>query len=222
MCSFGCCDNRKHNRKILLHFAEIFARAGAQLSKLRACTLEGTSRELQGFFRLPAMHSEADPTPACTNDPLVGLTVGDLFTIESLIGAGATSRVYRASHLGLRRFVAIKVLNYESLQAPAARGRFHREARVAARITHPAVVPVLMTGQFPMDNVTGGEAFIVYEYVDGLTLRQVLDTTGPLSIATILGILVAASEAVGAAHVVGIVHRDFEAREPDDSSTERE
>ena len=153
------------------------------------------------------MHSDAN---SCSiSDPLLGLTVSNLFEIESLIGVGTTSRVYRASHLGLRRFVAIKVLGREYFQAEDVQARFHREARIAARIAHPAVVSVLMTGHLARDSRTHGEAYIVYEYVDGTTLRSVLQKGEPLPNATIVGIMVAAAEAVGAAHDLGIVHRDL-------------
>ncbi len=155
------------------------------------------------------MHSDANSLSTSSSDPLVGLTVGDLFKIESLIGVGATSRVYLASHLSLRRMVAIKILGQEHFHASDVKARFHREARIATRIAHPAVVPVLMTGQLPLDDVTHGEAYIVYEYVDGTTLRSVLQTGEPLSNAVIVGISVAASEAVGAAHELGVVHRDL-------------
>lgn len=154
------------------------------------------------------MPSDANSLSNLSSDPLIGLTVGDLFKIESLIGVGATSHVYKASHLGLRRSVAIKVLGREYFQADDVQARFHREARIAARIAHPAVVSVLMTGQLPLSDITHGEAYIVYEYVDGTTL-SVLQAGEPLSNAVIIGILVAASEAVGAAHELGVVHRDL-------------
>jgi len=146
-----------------------------------------------------------------TNTPseaLVGQKVAGLFEVESLLGEGASSRVYRASHLTLRQPVAIKVLNHEYLKAADVRARFHREARIATRIAHPAVVKVLMTGELPNDDLTRGEAFIVYEFVDGLTLRKLLDR-GPLSLETILGIVISTSNAVAAAHDLDIVHRDL-------------
>ena len=140
---------------------------------------------------------------------MIGLEVAHVFKIQMPIGAGACSRVFRADHLELHQPVAIKVLNRELLDTEDIRNRFHREARIATRIAHPAVVSVLMTGELPNSGTTRGEAFIVYEYVDGVTLRQFLEERGTLSVDTTVGILVAMGEAVGAAHRLGIVHRDL-------------
>jgi serine/threonine-protein kinase len=155
------------------------------------------------------MNDDAMAPSDTSSDPLLGLKVADVFEIEALIGVGASSRVYRAFHGSLQQKVAIKVLNREYLQAEDVRARFHREARVASRITHPAVVPVIMSGELPAVGVSKGEAFIVYEFVDGLTLRAVLNTKETLSVEKILGIIIATGEAIGAAHEIGIVHRDL-------------
>ncbi len=155
------------------------------------------------------MTDNAITKPGAPSDALVGQHVAGLFVIESLLGQGTSSRVYRASHLTFRHTVAIKVLNREYLDADNVRARFHREARIASRIAHPAVVKVLMTGELPNDDTSQGEAFIVYEHVAGLTLRKFLDERGPLSIEAILGLVVATGNAVAAAHDLNIVHRDL-------------
>ncbi len=155
------------------------------------------------------MLSESDPAQSSSADSLVGLVVAQVFRIQAQLGAGACSRVYRAEHVDLRQPVAIKVLNREYVETEDIRSRFHREARIATRIAHPAVVSVLMTGELPNCGASRGEAFIVYELVDGATLRQLLQKHGCLGIATSVGILMAMSDAVGAAHRLGIVHRDL-------------
>lgn len=155
------------------------------------------------------MPSHSYSAHSSASDPLIGLEVARVFKIREQIGAGACSRVFRAEHLDLPQTVAIKVLNREYVETEDIRIRFHREARIATRIAHPAVVSVLMTGELPNSGATRGEAFIVYEFVDGITLRQLLDARVRLSVETTIGIVIAMGEAVGVAHRLGIVHRDL-------------
>lgn len=155
------------------------------------------------------MLSQSGSAPSSSADSLIGLVVANVFKIHAQVGAGACSRVYRAEHVELHQPVAIKVLNREYVETEEIRTRFHREARIATRIAHPAVVSVLMTGELPNSGATRGEAFIIYEFVDGATLRQLLQKQGRLGIEASLGILIAMSEAVGAAHRLGIIHRDL-------------
>lgn len=138
----------------------------------------------------------------------IGLKVANLFTIDALVGSGASAHVFRATQAGIERSVAIKVMHRDFLSSREMRARFHREARIAARIVHPAVVPVLMTGELPDSPPTHAETFIVYEFVEGRTLRTAIEQN-TLMLPEIIGILIAAAEAVGAAHQVGIVHRDL-------------
>jgi serine/threonine-protein kinase len=138
----------------------------------------------------------------------VGLRIADVFTIDALVATGASAHVFRATQTELQRAVAIKVMHRHLVASREMRARFHREARVASRIVHPAVVPVLMTGELPETPPTQGEAFIVYEFITGRTLRSVIEAER-LTLPQIMGILIAAAEAVGSAHEVGIVHRDL-------------
>lgn len=142
-------------------------------------------------------------------DPYLGLFIAGLFTLEQLLGAGAAARVYRASQLGLARHVAVKILNSTLSSSAEIQARFHREARLLSRVTHPAIVPALMTGELLDEAPTRGESFIVYEYVDGATLRHCLTTASILPLSVAIALAVATAEAVGAAHEHGIVHRDL-------------
>ena len=138
----------------------------------------------------------------------IGLRVGNVFTIDALVGTGSSGHVFRANQAGLVRPAAIKVMHRSFLASEEMRARFHREARITSRVIHPAVVPVLMTGELPNAPPTEGEAFIVYEFVSGSTLREVIRKRS-LRLPQIIGILIAAAEGVGAAHRVGVVHRDL-------------
>jgi len=154
------------------------------------------------------MSSDSVPPNSDDAKQYVGLKVANLFTIDALVGSGASAHVFRATQAGIERSVAIKIMHRDFLSSREMRARFHREARIAARIIHPAVVPVLMTGELPDSPPTHAETFIVYEFVEGKTLRTAIEQ-GTLLLPEIIGILIAASEAVGAAHQVGIVHRDL-------------
>src|SRR5258708_18104428 len=111
--------------------------------------------------------------------------------------------VYRAEHLHLRKPVAIKVLLPEFTEVPEVVARFEREAVAAGRIRSPHVAAATDFGR-----LSDGAFFLVMEYVDGRTLRTVLDE-GALEPARALRILRGVVSAMGAAHSVGIVHRDL-------------
>ncbi|MFQ5844766.1 MAG: serine/threonine-protein kinase, partial [Planctomycetota bacterium] len=132
-------------------------------------------------------------------DPFVGRTI-DGFRIDSLIGRGGMGTVYRATQLSLNRPVALKILP-ESLLDAHFRERFHREAEVLSRLTHPNIVTVFDRGE------VDGRPYLVMEYVEGTNLRTVL-REGPLPQAEALQILSSVLAALDYAHRNGIVHRD--------------
>src|SRR5262245_59877078 len=144
-------------------------------------------------------------------DPYQGLVVAGQFRIEQLIGIGAMGRVYRAHQSGIERDVAIKILHRELLRNPTVIGRFHREAKVASRLVHPDVVGMLMTGE--LDRVgpdVGGEAYLVMEHLDGISLRSALAASGgALPLPRALHVMLQVCDAVGEAHSQSIVHRDL-------------
>ena len=110
-----------------------------------------------------------------SDDPYVGLELVGEYRIEQLIGIGAMGRVYRAHQRGIERDVAIKIIHRDLLRNPTLMARFVREARVASRLAHPNVVQVLSTGEIPKAKAdVGGEAYLVMEYLDGISLRSAL------------------------------------------------
>ena len=110
--------------------------------------------------------------------------------------------VYRAHHIALGRTVALKVIAPELLDDPRAKERFLREARSAASIEHPNVIPVLNAGEG--DGIT----FLVMRYVDGDDVRTLVRRTGPLSPERAAQITKQAGDALDAIHAAGLVHRD--------------
>jgi eukaryotic-like serine/threonine-protein kinase len=145
------------------------------------------------------------------DDPYVDLSIAGQFRVEQLIGIGAMGRVYRAHQSGIDRDVAIKILHRELLRNPTVIARFHREAKVASRLVHPNVVQMLMTGE--LDRVgpdVGGEAYLVMEFLDGISLRSALAAAGgAMPLPRALHVVLQVCDAVGEAHSQGIVHRDL-------------
>ena len=144
------------------------------------------------------------------DDPYVGLKLADQFELERLIGIGAMGRVYRAYQRGIDRHVAVKILHRELMRNEGIMTRFVREAKVASRLTHPNVVQVMMTGHVQKRGDVGGEAYLVMEYLDGISLRSALAAAGgALPMPRALHIVLQVADAVGEAHLSGIVHRDI-------------
>lgn len=146
------------------------------------------------------------------DDPYVGLELAGQFRLEQLIGIGAMGRVYRAHQAGIGRDVAVKILHRELLTNETLIRRFHQEAKVASRLLHPNVVQVLMTGQLPRvpDSLIGGEAYLVMEHLDGISLRSCLAAAGgALPLPRALHVVLQVCDAVGEAHAQNIVHRDL-------------
>jgi eukaryotic-like serine/threonine-protein kinase len=156
----------------------------------------------------------ADGTPLTSRpvgaelERFVGKTLRGEFAIEALVGVGAMASVFRARQLGVERDVAVKVMHPELTRNPVLVARFRREARAAARIRHPNVVEVIGSGE--VDDGTSSLPYLVFEYLDGLTLRSALSAAGgTLPLARALHVVLQTSDAVGEAHDQGIVHRDL-------------
>jgi eukaryotic-like serine/threonine-protein kinase len=124
------------------------------------------------------------------------------YVLEELVGAGGMSSVYRAHDQLLERDVALKILHSSYREDEEAVERFRREAQAVARLSHPNVVTVIDRGE------EDGHQFIVFEYVDGATLKDHLAKRGPLPPEEALAIAIEVGEALAYAHGHGIVHRD--------------
>jgi eukaryotic-like serine/threonine-protein kinase len=133
---------------------------------------------------------------------LLGTTLNGRYRLEARIGAGGMSTVYRALDETLQRQVAIKLMNREVASDSDQLERFRREARAVAQLSHPHIVGVIDAGE------DEGRPYIVFEYVEGETLKERIRRQGRLPIAEAVAYAIEIARALGAAHSRHIVHRD--------------
>ena len=135
---------------------------------------------------------------------LVGIVLDGRYRLDALLGEGGMGAVYRAHHLAMDRRVAVKLLKPHLTQDHTALERFAREARSTQKVDSPHAVKVLDYGVTPHDDY-----YMVLEYLDGRTVQRELDVDGPFAPGRVLHIAKHALYALGAAHRIGLVHRDI-------------
>ncbi|MFG6401054.1 Stk1 family PASTA domain-containing Ser/Thr kinase [Microbacterium sp. P04] len=135
-------------------------------------------------------------------DPLIGRLVDDRYRVRARIARGGMATVYVATDLRLERRVALKVMHGHLSDDTVFQSRFIQEARSAARLADPHVVNVFDQGQ------DGDMAYLVMEYLPGITLRELMREQKRLNVAQTITIMDAVLSGLAAAHRAGIVHRD--------------
>src|SRR6201996_354103 len=133
--------------------------------------------------------------------------VGGRYELGELIGYGGMAEVHRGHDSRLGREVAIKVLRADLARDPAFLARFRREAQSAAGLNHPSIVSVYDTGEDAGAEGTP-QPFIVMEYVEGRTLRDILKAEGKLPPRRAMEIAADVSAALDFSHRNGLIHRD--------------
>jgi serine/threonine-protein kinase len=133
--------------------------------------------------------------------------LGGRYEVGEVIGHGGMAEVHRGRDVRLGRDVAIKLLRADLARDPAFQGRFRREAQSAASLNSPSIVAVYDTGEGTVDGMA--TPYIVMEYVEGRTLRDVIAVEGRLLPDRALEITAAICTALEQAHAAGIVHRDI-------------
>jgi len=154
----------------------------------------------------------ADPTTATvafiaqSEDPLLAqirVVLGGEYEIERECGRGGMGAVFKALDVSLRRPVALKVMLPGASTGGAIADRLRREARRAAALDHPNIVPIYQVGE------AGGIHYIVMKFIEGRPLDAIIEDQGALPIAVVVAVLRAIASALAYAHERGTVHRDI-------------
>lgn len=164
-------------------------------------SLLSEAEQEDSFLNKPAMTLGLSLLAGDEAESLSGQQFGAYKILERL-GRGGMGDVYLAEDPRLERLIALKLLPPYLTEAPDSIQRFRQEARAASAISHPNVAHIYETG------VEHGRHYLAMEYIEGLTLRQLLKRERPALIAAI-EIALQVANALGAAHEVGVVHRDI-------------
>jgi serine/threonine protein kinase/uncharacterized membrane protein len=138
---------------------------------------------------------------------ITGCVVDGKYRVDTLLGRGGMGAVYRATHLGTGRPVALKVIAPELMGREDSVERFRREARAMGLLRHPNVVDVTDFGVWRGE--LGPLAYLVMEFLDGMSLRQLLDREGALPLQAVVEILEQVCVGMEKAHQSGVLHRDL-------------
>jgi serine/threonine-protein kinase len=133
---------------------------------------------------------------------VIGTLISDRYRIDQKIGSGGMSTVYQALDPTLERWVAIKLMHRDISSDPDQLERFRREARAVAQLNHPHVVTVIDAGE------DDGAPFIVFEYVEGETLKDRIRRQGRLPVSEAVAYAIEIGRALECAHMNRLVHRD--------------
>jgi len=136
---------------------------------------------------------------------LIGITLDGRYRLDALLGEGGMGAVYRAYHLAMDRKVAVKLLKPHLTNDETALRRFAREANATLKVESPHAVRVLDYGVTPLKDY-----YMVLEYLDGRTAARELDIDGIFAPSRVIHIACQVLEALGAAHRLGLIHRDIE------------
>lgn len=158
----------------------------------------------------PSAQRPAAATPLATpapqgGDPLIGVVLHGQYRLIKKLGEGGYGAVYEAKDVNLERRVAIKVMLQSRAASREYVAKFLREARTAAQLTHPNVVSVHGVGYDRDHNLH----FLAMEYVQGVTIHDVLQQSGPMSAEKAIDFIVQSCRGLHAAHQRNIIHRDI-------------
>ncbi|MEO8553210.1 MAG: serine/threonine-protein kinase [Kofleriaceae bacterium] len=135
---------------------------------------------------------------------LLGTVVDGRYRLDSTLGRGGMGLVFRATHIGLRRQVAVKILHPSLAASPDVRSRFEREALAVGKIDHPNCVATYDVGR-----LVDGSLYLAMELLEGRSLADVLEQEGQLAPGRALHILAHILKGLASIHNAGLIHRDI-------------
>ena len=145
-----------------------------------------------------------DSGNASAQDPLLNQVIADRYHVRMQLGVGAMGSVYLAEHTMMGNAVALKVLHPDQSKSNESVARFQREAKTASTINHPNICAATDFGR-----LNNGAFFLVMEYLEGSTLRQLIRQHAPLEPVRAIHIIKQLASALGSAHQKGVIHRDI-------------
>jgi eukaryotic-like serine/threonine-protein kinase len=143
------------------------------------------------------------PDRGATSSKMIGTVLSGRYRLEAKLGSGGMSTVYLAKDTTLDRPVAVKVMHREMSEQADQLERFRQEARAVAKLSHPNVVAVIDAGE------DGGYPYIVFEYVEGETLKARINRVGALDVQEALAYAIEIGRGLTTAHARNMVHRDI-------------
>jgi len=191
-----------HRDDALGRLARVFDGMVTQV-KEREERLRKQIRELRGDIDVARRETADFAATMDAGNLTTGARFAERYEILAVVGRGGMGTVYRARDLELEQDVAIKTLRSEFLADDSILERFKSEIRLTYRITHRNVVRTHYFGEW------GGAYYLTMEFVEGVTLRQLMDTRGRLSVPSTLAIGIQLAESLAVAHEQGVIHRDI-------------
>jgi len=137
-------------------------------------------------------------------DKFIGTTIAEKYHIESLLGRGGMSVVYKAKHLLMDRTVAVKMLRQDLVSVPQLLERFKQESKAVSALRHQNIITVFDFGLLP-----DATPYLIMDYLEGQTLAEILKTEKRLSPERALPLFAQACDALAHSHSRGVVHRDI-------------
>jgi serine/threonine protein kinase len=167
-----------------------------------AATIKSSERALQPGF---AEHAGVSPRlVAAQTCSEIGSIVGDNYELVAELGSGGMGTVFKAKHVNLPKFFAIKILRRDLSNDPDFRARFLQEARTASLLNHPHLVSIYDYG-----TTDYGEAFLVMDFIDGHSLADALEKLKRIEQRQAVKAFIQICEGLAHAHGLGVIHRDL-------------